>query len=87
MSEMSDYMKIEEFKRMLMTKLYHMGMKNYLEAASPEDTHNIMVLAHNMLTKLREKEDHDEKVEFLVSYIIGLWARLIIEFQDDPRIL
>lgn len=85
MDEMKNYMRIEEFKHLLITKLHTMGLKDYLDASNDADIHNIMVLCNQLLKYMHEKQDDEEKIELLVTYIVGLWARLIIYHGDDPN--
>ena len=85
MSEMSDYIKIEEFKHLLVTKLHGIGLQKYLDVATDDDIHNIMVLTNMLLKFMSDKEDKDIRIEALITYIVGLWARLLIYHGDDPN--
>jgi hypothetical protein len=83
MSEMLNYVKVEEFRHLLVTKLKDMGLKQYLDVATDQDITNIMILANELLQYMREKEDKDMQIELLITYIVGLWARLLILHGDN----
>lgn len=82
MSDMSNYVKVEEFRHLIMAKLKAMGYKKYLDVSTEADIDGIMILCNTMLQYMRAKEDKDEQIELLVTYIIGLWARLLIIHGD-----
>lgn len=84
MSEMLNYMKVEEFKHLLITKLRDIGMKEYLDMATEQDITNIMLLANELLYHMNQKEDDGVRIELLVTYIVGLWARLLILHGEKP---
>lgn len=83
MDVMTNYAKVEEFKRMLMTKMRNMGLKDYLDVATEEDIVNLMKLTNTLLIFMQEKESDHERIELMFTYTIGLWARLLIEYGDD----
>jgi hypothetical protein len=85
MSEMLNYVKVEEFRHLLVTKLKDMGLKQYLDVATDQDITNIMILANELLQYMREKEDKDMQIELLITYIVGLWARLLILHGDNIK--
>lgn len=82
-NDMLNYMKIEEFKRLLVTKLRSIGLQKYLDVATEDDLTKIMILTNELLQHMQNKEDKDTQIELLVTYIVGLWARLIIFHGDD----
>ena len=83
MSEMLNYVKVEEFRHLLVTKLKDMGLKHYLDVATDQDITNLMILANELLQYMREKDDKDTQIELLITYIVGLWARLLILHGDN----
>jgi hypothetical protein len=87
MNDMLNYVKIEEFKHLIITKLKDMGFKEYLEVATEDDITSIMLLSNELLHHMRQKENDEVRIELLVTYIVGLWARLIIVHGEDVNSL
>lgn len=83
MSELSNYIKIEEFKSLIIAKLRGMGYQKYIDVANDDDLAGIMILCNTLLHYMNAKDDKDEVIELLVTYIVGLWARLLIHHGDD----
>lgn len=85
MSDMSDYIKIEEFKHLLVSKLRSIGLQKYLDVATDKDMDNLIKLANTLLLHMKERDDKDVQIELLITYILGLWARLLIEHGADAE--
>lgn len=78
--KISDYAKIEELKRMLVNHLRQLGMIEESEVISEEDLDVMLSLMAQLNKELISKNTVEERMDMLVGYVIGLWARLIIDY-------
>ena len=78
--KISDYAKIEELKRMLVGQLVRLGMIEETEVINEDDLDMMLSLMAQLNKELMTKDSIDERMDMLVGYIIGLWARLIIDY-------
>ena len=78
--KISDYAKIEELKRMLVGQLVRLGMIEETEVINEDDLDMMLSLMAQLNKELMTKDTVDERMDMLVGYIIGLWARLIIDY-------
>ena len=79
----ADYAKLERIKSLILGHLYAMGLKKQVKALKESDLDQIIILMNNLGDQLKLKDTDEERLEMLVSYIIGLWAKLIIEYGAD----
>ena len=78
--KISDYAKIEEMKRMLVNHLRNLGMIEETYVISENDLDILLSLMAQLNKELVSKETVEERMDMLVGYVIGLWARLIIDY-------
>ena len=78
--KISDYAKIEELKRMVVNHLRKLGMLEETEVISEEDLDIMLSLMAQLNKELVTKDTIEERMDMLVGYIIGLWARLVIDY-------
>jgi hypothetical protein len=75
-----DYVKINELKNYVMAHLKKMGLEELLRTVNDDDLEKIMYMMSIMGEQLSKKENADEKIEMLISYIICMWTKLIVEY-------
>lgn len=68
---------------MLTHRLIKMGLKNQVNGILDKDLHKLIALMGRMGVLLDEKETYEEKIDFLLAYIIGLWGILVIDYDHD----
>jgi len=78
--KISDYAKIEELKRILTTQMLHLGMEDKVNGIVDADLNKLIQLMSALNKFLLDKETEDEKIDFLINYIIGLWGILIVDY-------
>lgn len=79
----TDYVKLTEMKGYLLMHLEKMGLKDEVRTMNDEDLEKIMYMMSLMGDQLRAKEDLDERLEMLVSYLICMWTKLIVDYGAD----
>ena len=77
--KITDYVKIEELKRALVKQMRALGMIEQTQTINEKDL-SIMIDAMAQLNKELVQKEEDDKMDYLISYIIGLWGRLIIDY-------
>jgi hypothetical protein len=83
--KISDYVKLEELKQALTTRLLKNGLKDRVEGMVDDDLNKLMQLMAALNTYLYDKETDEERLQLLVNYIIGLWGILIIDYQHPTE--
>jgi len=78
--KISDYAKLEELKRILTSQMLHLGMEDKVNGMVDADLNKLIKLMAALNSYLHEKEGTDEKIDFLINYIISLWGILIIDY-------
>lgn len=79
MTTISNYLKIEELKQMLVLQMKTLGLLEQTQVINDEDL-KIMIHAMANLNKELTSTESEDKINYLVSYIIGLWGRLIVDY-------
>jgi hypothetical protein len=67
-----------------------LGCDEWLEALTDKDLANISETMVNIVRLMEENEDGadiDEKINFLLNYILVLWAEMIVDGGKDSRLL
>ena len=77
--KITDYVKLEELKQMLVKQMGALGLIEQAQTINEEDL-KIMIHAMANLNKELTAIKEDDKMNFLIAYIIGLWGRLIIDY-------
>lgn len=75
-----DYLKVEELKRFIVDKLRLLGMIEQTQTINEKDLNIIIAVMSQLHVELGSKETPDDKIDYLVLYIIGLWGRLVIDY-------
>lgn len=76
----TDYVKIEEMKRLIAKHLLKMKMFEQVRTINDHDLDMMISLMAQLFDELRGLDTDDERMEFMIAYIIGLWGRLVIDY-------
>ena len=77
----TEYVKLNEMKGFVLAHLERMGLKEQVRTMNDEDIEKIMYMMSLMGEQLKEKDNDIDKIEMLVSYVICMWARLIVDYN------
>lgn len=81
MLKFTDYVKIEQIKSILMERLSKLGLKEQLKVMTDEDMSKLITMMWYLGNLLEAKKSEEEKNELLMNYVVGLWARLIVDYS------
>ena len=81
MLKFTDYVKIEQIKGILMERLSQLGLKEQLKVMTDEDMGKLITMMWYLGGLLESKKNEEEKNELLMNYVVGLWARLIVDYN------
>lgn len=76
----TDYIKIEEIKSLVVSQLIAMNLIEQTMTLNDHDLNLIITMMARLSSVLNKKETDDEKINLLIGYVIGLWAKLIIDY-------
>ena len=76
----TDYVKLNEMKNYLMGHLDRMGLKEQVRTMNDEDLEKLMYMMSLMGEQLKKKNTEEEKMEMLISYLICMWTKLIVDY-------
>ena len=78
----SDYVKIEKLKTLIVRHLSESGLEDLMTDISDEDLNKLVYMMSQMEQNFLGTEvTSDKKIEMLSSYIICLWAMLIVSYK------
>jgi hypothetical protein len=80
-----DYVKIEELKRLVVYQLRQLGMLEETQTINERDLNTILTAMAQLHGELGKKEEFNDKMDYLIAYIIGLWGRLVIDYGADIK--
>jgi hypothetical protein len=81
---------LTERKEFIAEQLLELGCDEWLEALTDKDLANVSETMVNIVRLMEENEDGadiDEKINFLLNYILVLWAEMIVDGGKDSRLL
>lgn len=81
----TDYVKIESMKQLVLAHLESIGLKEQVRVMSDDEVNTIIGMMGNLSTELQKFPEDDKKIEVLVSYIISLWTKLLIDYGAKPE--
>ena len=81
----TNYVKIEQMKNMIMMHLEKMGLREQVRVMTDEDLTKVMALLGLMGHQLEIIKDEEHRTEMLVSYIVCLWVKLIVDYGADLK--
>ena len=76
----TDYVKISEMKNYILTHLENMGLKEEVRHMNDEDLDKLMDMMGILGDQLKLKATDEEKTEMLISYVVCLWTKLIVNY-------
>jgi len=79
----SNWVKLEQMKGLVLKHLTEMGLKEQVRTMSDIEVDQLVYMMALLGDELRTKDTEAERVEMLVSYIICLWSRLIVDYGAD----
>jgi hypothetical protein len=79
----TDYVKIENMKRLVLVHLENMGLKNQVRAMSDDEINKIIAMMGYLTAELRELPSDEERIKTLVYYVVTLWTRLLVDYKAD----
>ena len=85
-----DFETVTERKVFITEQLLELGCEEYLEELSDRDITNMSETMANIVRLIEENEedaDIDEKLNFLLNYILVLWAEMIADGGKDSGLL
>jgi hypothetical protein len=85
MLKFTDYVKLEQMKGLILRHLDGMGLKEQVRVMTDDDINKIIHMMAILANELKIKENNEERIEVMVSYIIALWARLLIDYGADLK--
>lgn len=84
--KMTNYAKIENIKTFLVEQIKKMGFEEQSKVITEKDLEIMIYGMAKIGTALKELESEgaDKKMDYLILYIISLWAKLIIDHGAGP---
>jgi len=81
----SNYIKVEQFKNVVATYIYNMGLKKEVRALSDKDMDLMIRLMATMNRQLKSQKNDKDRIDLLVSSTIYLWTKLLLEHGLDLK--
>ena len=78
----AEYAKLAEIKNYLLSYLKIVGLNEQVRVANDDDLDKLVRMVIATSDQLKEKS-YEDQVGFLTSYIICMWAKLIIDYGAD----
>jgi hypothetical protein len=75
-----DYVKLNEMKNYLLMHLDNMGLREQVRTMNDEDLEKLIYMMSLIGDQLKKKDNDHDKIEMLISYVICLWAKLIVDY-------
>jgi len=76
----TDYVKIEQIKTILLSRLSSLGLGEQVATINDEDMNKIITMMWSLGKVLKEAESDEQRTEILMNYIVGLWTRLVVDY-------
>lgn len=81
MTGISDYVIVESMKNVIVKSMKDSGLHEQVEEMTEEDMYKMLSAMHKLGNAIAEYETEEAKNNFLLNYIIQLWALLIIDHK------
>jgi hypothetical protein len=81
----TDYVKIESMKQLVLAHLESMGLKEQVRVMSDDEVNVMISMMWHLSVELQKFEDDAKKIEVLVSYIVSLWTKLLVNYGAKPE--
>jgi hypothetical protein len=76
----TDYVKLSEIKHYVLAHLDNMGLKEQVKTMNERDLDSLIYMMSLIGEQIKTKATNEERVEMLISYIICLWTKLIVDY-------
>jgi hypothetical protein len=76
----ANYVKLEEFKILLVDCIKDLGYVDELKVLNETDLNKMAYKLLGLFKELKEKDSPGEKEVYLIGYVIGLLAKLVIQY-------
>lgn len=86
MTKISDYVKVEELKTLLLRRLVEIGLGDRIENL-PENKINELIEVLCLIKNKIEDRSDTEKIEFLLTYCLSLVVILIKDYDFNTGLL
>lgn len=81
----TDYVKIENMKHLVLSHLENMGLKEQVRVMSDTEVNSIIAMMGHLSCELQELPNDEKRVETLVSYVVALWTKLLVDYGAKPE--
>jgi len=81
-----DYVKIEKMKNLIMVHLEQLGCEEQVRNMTDEDLNKIMALMHSLGGRITAIDSGEQKADLLMTYVVYLWAKLVVDYKWDGDI-
>jgi hypothetical protein len=81
----TDYVKLEGMKQLILAHLESMGLKEQVRVMTDDDVNKIIEMMSYLANELRVQESDEKRIEMMVSYIVALWARLLVNYGANLK--
>jgi len=76
----TDYVKIENMKHLILSHLEDMGLKEQVRVMNDDDINQIIAMMVNLSDELQALPSDEKRIEILVSYVVVLWTKLLVDY-------
>jgi hypothetical protein len=83
--KLTDYVKIEHMKQLVLARLEHMGLKEQVRVMSDDEVNKIIEMMAHLANELQIQENDEKRIEMMVAYIVALWARLLVDYGANLK--
>jgi hypothetical protein len=81
----TDYVKIENMKHLVLANLENMGLKEQVRVMSDDEINKIIAMMAHLSDELHSLSGDAKRIEMLVSYVVALWTKLIVDYGANPE--
>jgi hypothetical protein len=81
----SDYAKLEYMKHLVLAQLSDMGLKEQVRVMSDTEVNSIITMIGLLAVELQALQSDEERMNKLVSYVVKLWVKLLIDYGASPK--
>lgn len=78
--KITDYVKLEEIKGLLVFQLKALGLLEQAQVMEDKDLNTMIDAMAQLNIELKKFKTYEEREDYLIAYIVGLWGRLVIDY-------
>lgn len=83
--KLTDYVKIENMKHLVLAHLENMGLKEQVRVMKDNEVNSIIAMMAYLSDELHALPSDEKRIEVLVSYVVALWTKLIVDYGVNPE--